>query len=430
MDQDNQIKTDSPAAEREIKPEVTDWLGIGQFVFSALAALLLLGGSLVSTLVLLIQASFSELAVNLGSDLSPYLFAAGMAAAGLLITPSAYYSGRRLFGKTAPRDLNWSRIVWIGYLAPLPLLMGIAAQNGTGWIRVLLPPAHALANTAGVFLLLDMARRKLPGGNARRFWGAFTSGLGLTPLVTFVLEIFILIGIALAWTLLLGAMPGFRQDLLQLASHLQNSSGSPQAIERAIGRFAARPGVLFTLFTYVALLIPIVEELLKPAAVWLLLKRKLQPWEGFVIGATSGAGYALFENLTIGAAPEAWTFVTITRLGTAAVHIFTAGAVGWGLASGFTEKKIFRMITAYLAAVLIHGVWNGLNILSAVGGFSAVRDRLGPVWTGLADYAPVALVLLAVGCLGGILRANSRFRRAIIAGSNSQREAEWKLSNS
>jgi hypothetical protein len=221
-------------------------------------------------------------------------------------------------------------------------------------------------------------------------------------------------------------MPGFRGDLLELATQVQNASGDPQDLQKALGVFAARPGVLITLFTYVAFLIPVVEDLLKPLAVWILLRKKIEPWEGFVIGATSGAGYALFENLTIGAAAEAWTFITLTRLGTTAVHTFTAGLVGWGLASAFKEKKYFRAASTYAGAVAVHGIWNGLNILAAVGELTPVQDRLGPLLTRLAGFVPALLVALALGCFWGLIRINKYFRRAIIAGSDKQSEAAWK----
>lgn len=353
-----------------------------------------------------------------GSDLSPYLFAAGLGAMGALMVPSAIHAARDLFGSGPPRQLREGQFAWISYLALLPLLLGIWIQNGPEWARGFLPVAHVLANTAGIFFLLHIAHRRTPAMRAGRFWGAFASGLGLTPLVTFFLEMLILIGIGLVWILLVGLMPGVRQELLDLVSIMQTSSVSPGELQLALDRFAAAPGVLFTLFAYVAFLIPLVEELLKPAAVWLLARRKLDPWEGFLIGATSGAGYALFENLTIGAAADVWAFVTITRLGTAAVHIFTAGLTGWGLASAFADKKAGRAAGAFIWAVALHGVWNGLNILSALGEVPAVRKALGGLGASLAQNAPAALVLIALGCFWGLIRANKYFRRAIMAGSN------------
>jgi hypothetical protein len=73
--------------------------------------------------------------------------------------------------------------------------------------------------------------------------------------------------------------------------------------------------------------------------------------------------------------------------------------------------------------VLLHGVWNGLNILSTLGEFPAVRDLLGSFGSSLASYAPVGLVLLGAGCFVGLLKANSSLRRAIMAQENLPSEA-------
>jgi hypothetical protein len=47
-----------------------------------------------------------------------------------------------------------------------------------------------------------------------------------------------------------------------------------------------------------------------------------------------------------------------------------------------------------------------------------VRDRIGSFGAGLSDYATVALVVIALGSFGGMIKANTSFRRAIIAGSD------------
>ena len=399
-------------------PVKTDWLNLGQFIFSTLGAVLLLAAFLVSTGVMLLRDNLSLPGAPASPDLSPYLFAAGLGFAGALMVPSALYSGKKLFGKSSQAVLHWDRLRWLSYLFPIPILLGFAIQNGPAWSKALFPIVHILANGFGLLWLLDAARRHLPPESARRVWGSLVSGLGLTPMITFTLEILLLIGIGLIWVVLLQTQPDFRQDLLNLASRLQQTPVDPQILQRAVGHFAARPGVMATLFVYMAVLIPIIEELFKPLAVWLLLGRKLQPWEGFSIGATAGAGYALFENLTVGSAADIWTVVMVSRLGTAAVHILASGLVGWGLASAFTEKRYGRLIGAYLAAVFLHGTWNGLNVLSTLGEFPAVRSLLGSFGTSLAAFAPAGLVLLGAGCFVGLLRANSRVRRAIMAQEN------------
>ena len=187
-----------------------------------------------------------------------------------------------------------------------------------------------------------MARRKFPPDSAQRSWGAFGTGLTLTPVITFLIEILILLLIGIFWLFLIQARPELEQDILYLAEF--DITSPPLILRfRLDGLANLYPGLKLqvTILLYLSFLIPLVEELLKPLAVYFLLRRKLQPWEGFVFGATAGAGFALFENLTIGAGAETWTFVTLTRLGTAAIHILTTGLIGWGLASACNGEEIW-----------------------------------------------------------------------------------------
>jgi len=105
----------------------------------------------------------------------------------------------------------------------------------------------------------------------------------------------------------------------------------------------------------------------------------------------------------------------VSRLGTVAIHILTTGLVGWGLVSAWSEKKIGRLIGSFIAAVALHGVWNGLNIFTSLAGFPSYQDQISPFLLNFARYAPVGLILLVLGSMAGLIRANLLLRRAIIA---------------
>ena len=392
-----------------------DWLSGGQFAFSLVAGLLLIGIALLSSLALALNGSISQIAFPDSQIISSYLFSAGLAFAGMLMIPSAVYAGMRLFGKRDPIILRWKKLSWISVIFPIPIILGYLLQTGPSWSHNLLPFIHVLANGAGIFFIMDMVRRKLPDGSAQRFWGAFGSGLTLAPAIIFVIEIGLLIVIGLVGLIFLQTQPDLKQDLLNLVARIQQSPGNQIIMERELGRIIARPGVTVTVLLYIAVLVPLVEELLKPIAVWFLLGRRLNPREGFVIGATAGAGYALFENLTIGADLDLWIVVVVSRLGTALIHVFASGLVGWGVASAWTEKRYVRLLGSYIAAVSLHGAWNGFNILSVLADFPSIQEQLSPFGNQFASFAPIGLVLLALGCLIGLLRTNLYYRRAIIA---------------
>ncbi len=106
-----------------------------------------------------------------------------------------------------------------------------------------------------------------------------------------------------------------------------------------------------------------IEEALKPIGVWLLFGRRLTPAAGFAAGALSGAGYALIESLALTSSGEAWSSLVLARTGTSAVHILTAGLTGWALVLAWQKRRFLPLLLAYLCAVMIHGLWNGLTLM-------------------------------------------------------------------
>ena len=398
-----------------------NWLSAGQFGVSLIIGLLFLGTALLSSLILILSNSEIPPFLPNSEVLSSYLFSAGLGFGGLLMIPSVYYSSRRLFGAQPDlsRDLRiWKPVGWISSLFPLLILVGYLVQTGPAWIKILLPLFHVAANGTAMFWLLGLVYRGLPGKSAQRFWGAFGAGLTIIPVITFIVEVLILIFLGLIWMIVLQTQPELMQELLDIVNRLQPGNAGVEILQQSMDRFINLPGVTATIFLYIAVLIPVVEEILKPSVLWLLLGRKLTPNEGFLAGAAAGAGYALFENLTIGAAADVWSFVMISRLGTTAVHILATGMVGWGITSAGTEKKYIRMVSSFIAAVSIHGVWNGLNILTSLAQIGPAWNKPGSFGFYFIDYAPAGLLVLAVGCLIGIIRANNYFRRAIITPSN------------
>jgi RsiW-degrading membrane proteinase PrsW (M82 family) len=398
-----------------------DWLTAGQFGFSLLASLLLMGSSLAGILVMSLGGSLPGLAVTENQLGSALLFSAGLGFAGFLMIPSTYFSGRRLFGKPPRTSKIWQRSGWLIFSVPILIYLGYLSQANSSWGNFIFPLIHILTNGAAIFWLLNRVKRKLPGESAQRFWGVFGSGLTFAPLISLVVEILILVLLGGLWWMLLQNQPDQKQEFLNLINRLQQSSVTPAILENSISRLLESPGVVGAIFVYIAVIVPLVEELIKPIAIWFLLGRNLSPREGFLLGAVAGAGYALFENLTIAADAGIWTFVVISRLGTAAIHILTTGLVGWGLASASTEKRYARLLMSIIASVSLHGVWNGLNILSALAEISSIQFTLGSFGTYFASYAPVGLVILALGALLGLFWANSRFQRAIMSQVNQNK---------
>ena len=395
-----------------------DWQVAGLFLLNLLLGFILIGGSVVTALIGLLGVSIDGLIASENQLISSLLFSAGLGFAGILVLPTVYYSGRRLLGYPPRSVKSVPGANWLFLFLPTIIFLGYLSQTGPTWSKYALPIFHILANGLGILWLLNIVGRKLSQGSALRYWGSFGGGLVLAPMIAFGVEILLLVLLGVFWLMFLQTQPELKQDLINMVSRMQQSSLTPEIIERYTNTFLEQPGVIGTVFIYIAVLIPLVEELIKPAIVWLMLGRNPSPRVGFLMGAAAGAGYALFENLTIGAEIQVWTFVTITRLGTAAVHILTTGIVGWGIASAWTEKKYFRLIWSLIASITFHGVWNGLNVLTALSEFPEIQNKVGSFGIQFASYAPVGLIILALGALGGLIRVNAYYQRAIIPQSN------------
>ena len=119
-------------------------------------------------------------------------------------------------------------------------------------------------------------------------------------------------------------------------------------------------------------------------------------------GVISGAGFAVIESLfnTARLLDSSWIIVSSLRFGTTLMHVLASGLVGWGLASAWSQRKYLRLAGAYLAAVVLHGVWNGLAVLFAIsqitqGPSTEFLNTAGKfaIW-GLGIWTMAALVVL------------------------------------
>jgi RsiW-degrading membrane proteinase PrsW (M82 family) len=391
-----------------------DWLAAGLFVFSLSAAFLLIGGSLLSAALMVLGSAFEGLSTTENQLISSLLFASGMGFIGLLMLPAVYYSGCRLFNYPPHQISKLPGQIWLLILLPGLIFLGYLIQTGPTWSKYGLVFFHVLVNSLGVYLVYLLVGRNLTPMSSLRNWGSFASGLSLAPLIAFGIEVILLLLIGGIWMMILQDQPEFLEEITVLIEKLQQSTVTQEMVDQLAAKIIAQPGVISTGFIYLAVLVPLVEELIKPAAIWLVLGRKPSSRTGFLMGAAAGAGYALFENLTIGADAEIWTFVTITRLGTAAVHILTTGIVGWGLASAWTEKRYLRLVGSLISAMIFHGVWNSLNLFTSFALYPEIKDQIGEFGILFGTYAPVGLVILALGAVAGLIRANRFFQRAII----------------
>lgn len=391
----------------------TPWYSVFQFALSALGVFGLWALALTFAAMGVVQETGSQ-AVP-GGLLSTLLTAAGLAVSGALLLPSAVYAFLRVIGKpdTDRPHLPFLRPTLLILFLPLVLLLGywVSRQEVIAWL--FLPPLHILAVGLPVLWVLYLGRRDLPAGTPQRMWGVFGSGLVLGPALILVLEIAALLAFVLIAIIVVAASPDLMDELTRLGQQFMFGRPSPEELAQIFGGYITRPAVILAILAYGSVVVPLIEELIKPVGVWLLAGRSLTPYEGFVAGALSGAGYALFESLALSAnGGEEWVYVVVARIGTAFIHILTTSLMGWALALAWRDRRYFNLLLTYLTAVTIHGLWNGLTLMATVSQLASAQGEQPPLLVerlGLA--APAALVLLAAGAFATLLLANRALRR-------------------
>ncbi len=364
-----------------------------------------------------------------GSGFSPVvaasstLMAAGVAFAGVLTLPSIGFAVMRLMGKPIPdfgRPLGLPVRTWVIGLSivALPSLWAVGAAiasidalSRAAWL--LLPVLHVFVIGIPVLLMIQLGRGGLPGGSPQRAWGAFTSGLIIAPAAIIILEILVAAVMIVAAIIYLATQPELLEQLQRFSFDYRYGAISPEEALDRVMPYLVKPAVAFSGLLYIAVFVPLIEEVLKPIGVWLLIGRKLTPIEGFAAGALSGAGYALVENLGASANLEGWAALVVVRAGTAALHIYTAGLMGWALASAWGQRRYIRLGVAYLLAVTIHGLWNALSIFGGVVTLPLADQYLPPAVTSRGLPALGGVVVLAIAIFVLLIWSNFALRRSL-----------------
>jgi hypothetical protein len=379
-----------------------------QFIFSILAIIMLLAGALLLALTGFLQRSDAA-----GNPVGIMQWSASLAFAALLALPSTVYAFRRLTSGTQSeplfrnRRLSWVRLSTLLLLTlPFILLLGNTVSTDEDLAFILLPPLHVFAIALPVFWLVSLALRGLSIGSPQRAWGVFNVGLVLGPGLVLFLEIsaaFLILVLSFFYVI---SQPELLEELTYLSQSLSIVSDNPEAMMRILEPYLTRPSVLLVGLIFVAVIVPLIEELLKPIGVWFLSGNTLTPAEGFAAGILSGAGFALFENLALSSGGSDWVLAVTTRAGTAVVHIFTAAIMGWALVLAWTRRQYLTLMGTFIFAVIIHSLWNALAL------FGMATNQLFPAsiqrFTGAAISGLIVMIIVLFALL---MAFNRQLRR-------------------
>jgi len=367
-------------------------------------------------------------------DLTPiFLFAIGLFWCGLLLLPTVWLAVQRLRGRAeqpGPLTKRWSS--WLPSLLmllvyPLVLLLGsqLARNSQLSWW--ILPVLQIPAATLPVVWLTSLALRRLSTGTHLKRWGIFGLGLSLGPGLIMVFELGAIFLILIAFVVYFGSDQTRAVEMMILAQRLQYAEANPTIIASILEPYLLQPVVLLGVLGFIAVLVPLIEETLKPIGVWLLAGQTPNPAQGFAAGVLSGAGYALFENLFITAPGEQWALISIGRIGTTTMHILTAGLTGYALAGAWSRGRYLRLGLFFGLSILIHALWNGLTLLSLVSALPKIASLPVEI-TRLGQFGGIALVSMYFLVFLGLIFTNRIMRRyAIIPAPETQLPASIQM---
>ena len=320
---------------------------------------------------------------------------------------------RQVFAsKDASFTIGFKEIAASLLIAGVLILVGykIGANDSFNWLilPVLTVPAVALP----IFVIVGLGVRELPLGTRWQSWGIFGVAMTLAPLLLGILEIIVLLLLIFFVVAILMAQPGFATDIERLSRQLYILGPESKAARNLLLPYVTHPAVVVIALLYVALLVPMIEELFKPLGVWLSANRLSSPAQGFALGALSGSAYALIETLGVSAQTADWAGLLLSRIGTGMLHITTSALMGAAIVYAFRERRYLRFIGTYILAISLHGLWNALAILYS---FAAIAESIGKqnFFTKYQTPVIVIMIILALLLLIILLLSNRRMRATL-----------------
>jgi hypothetical protein len=370
--------------------------------------------SLLSTLLFIVGAlTFFSVALLMGvTSLGTVLAGEGLGAQqtiimtvsafqALILIGAAFVSIQRFRQKSfADQDSSFNVSAWQIVISlivtSIALIAGywIVQSEIANWL--FLPILTVPAVVLPLFILLGLGIRGIPLGTRWQSWNTFGLAMTLAPFILVFLEIFALLIILVFVVIVLMSQPGFGSTFQQLAVQMEALDPQSQAAQDLIAPYLMEPGVIVVSLLYFAMIVPILEELLKPLGVWLFARKLTSPAQGFALGALSGAAYGLIETLGVSAQPTDWSILLFTRIGTGALHITTSALMGAAIVYAVRERRYLRLLGTYALSVSLHGLWNTLAILFAFATISEyfelehpLRDLALPINLGMAAFAVI-----------------------------------------
>lgn len=394
-----------------MKTPQTHYPSLFGFIFFAGAALLLLTVGIILGLSALFMLP-TEGGVNVQST----IYSAAMFALGILLGFVAIVSLLKFLNNPfadAPVSTSfpgwWAPAGLLG--AGLILLVGYMIQDIFSIKWLALPILTVPAVILPIWAIVALGARGLFVGSRWRVWGILGVSLTITPFLLFMLEVVIVIGIVVFVVIYVAANPQAAMEFENLSRQLTfiDLESEEQAL-RVILPHLVKPSVVVPALIFFSIVIPLLEELVKPLGVWLLVGKLDSAAQGFVFGALGGAGFALVETFNVSGQMGEWGIVLFTRIGTGLLHVTTSALMGGAIFLAVRERRYLRLLGTYLLVVLLHGLWNASALTVSFSALAGTYLQPGRFET-LQWISAIGIVVLAVALFVILIASNRRYQK-------------------
>jgi RsiW-degrading membrane proteinase PrsW (M82 family) len=385
-----------------------EWPLVAFLALIGITSLISLGIALFDVL----QGALLLMRADTAGSTALFTVAAGNIARVVLLLPAAYYALVRLARKP-PHHLAVEAVpTWaiISAWAACITLGALAVRFDLATV-LFIPPLSVVATLLPIWLIARLAIHRLEHGSDLRGWGSLSLGTTAGPFLSTVLEGGFILLLLFLIVLAVLTSDALREALVQVARQIEAAPTEQALLRLLVPLFLDRRAV-FVAFMTLCIVTPIIEEALKPIAVWLGAGRLSAPAQGFALGALCGAGFAAFESLMATAsAGSDWATVVLLRAGTDIMHTTNAAFMGWALVLAWQEHRYVRLALVYLAAIVVHGSWNLLALTYGLSNLPSAVAGLTPDVVDRAPFALPALVVISLAMLGVLAATNHHLRR-------------------
>ena len=341
------------------------WLRIAKVCTLLVGVLLILSGLAIGcvylVLSLFVPHAVGSSPLNAGTT-GFSIFALTLSLGGALVFQVVSSLARRSsssFGLPVPLSFLFAFV--------LVVALGVAVSATANLAWLLFPVLYVLGIALPVGYILALVGNRLVHSGQALTWREtvvqLASGAFVTTSLALFLEMIAVFAVIAAIVVSIVVAPGGLESLKSLAAAAESPGwlDDPGHLEDLL----YTPVVAGSLFFLLAVVVPLVEELLKTIGVLLMSYRRPSRSQALWWGVLGGAGFAFAEglfngNLAIG--QMSWGVLAPMRFGTTILHCATGALMGLGWYALLRHRRLLQWLKFYLASVVLHAVWNAVSL--------------------------------------------------------------------